>query len=212
VWNALAEPSAAAQSAVLPQRDGEAVSGLIQRVLAVDLSGSHLKKTRMAWREGPAYSSRERVMEKEHTVVYGESNQRQEAREQFIAAMLEGRTFREVSAGSSPPVKRAMAYRLLRAVRTRGTTALQDGRHGHPSKLRGEARAFLEACCRDAPCTPSPTLQAALRERFDLQVSVSQINRVRAALGISNHAKRSPREKKRAKQGLLPHGQSGKKE
>lgn len=188
------------------------MSGLIQRVLAVDLSGSHLKKTRMAWREGPAYSSRERVMEKEHAVVYGESNQRQEAREQFIAAMLEGRTFREVSAGSSPPVKRAMAYRLLRAVRTRGNTALQDGRHGHPSKLRGEARAFLEACCRDAPCTPSPTLQAALRERFDLQVSVSQINRVRAALGISNHAKRSPREKKRAKQGLLPHGQSGKKE
>ena len=203
MWNALAEPSAAAQSAVLPQRDGEAVSGLIQRVLAVDLSGSHLKKTRMAWREGPAYSSRERVMEKEHAVVYGESNQRQEAREQFIAAMLEGRTFREVSAESSPPVKRAMAYRLLRAVRTRGTTALQDGRHGHPSKLRGEARAFLEACCRDAPCTPSPTLQAALRERFDLQVSVSQINRVRAALGISNHAKRSPQEKKRAKQGLL---------
>jgi transposase len=149
----------------------------------------------MAWREGPAYSSRERVMEKEHAVVYGESNQRQEAREQFIAAMLEGRTFREVSAGSSPPVKRAMAYRLLRAVRTRGNTALQDGRHGHPSKLRGEARAFLEACCRDAPCTSSPTLQAVLRERFELQVSVSQINRVRAALGVSNRSKKSSQEK-----------------
>lgn len=127
-------------------------------------------------------------MEKEHAMVDGESNQRQEAREQFIAAMLEGRTFRKVSAGSSPPVKRALAYRLLRAVRTRGNTALQDGRQGHPSKLRGEARAFLDATCRGAPSTPSSTLQAALRERFDLQVSVSQINRVRAALGVSIHA------------------------
>lgn len=151
-------------------------------------------------------------MEKEHAVVYGESNQRQEAREQFIAAMLEGRTFREVSAGSSPPVKRAMAYRLLRAVRTRGNTALQDGRHGHPSKLRGEARAFLEACCREAPCTSSPTLRAVLRERFDLQVSVSQINRVRAALGLSNPSRRSLQEKKQESQGLLPQSQSGKKE
>ena len=35
-------------------------------------------------------------MEKEHAVVYRESNQHQFAREQFIAAMLEGRTFREV--------------------------------------------------------------------------------------------------------------------
>ncbi len=136
-------------------------------------------------------------MEKEHAGVYGESTQRQEAREQFIGAMVEGRTFREVSAGSSPPVKRAMAYRLLRAVRTRGTTALQDGRHGHPSKLRGEARAFLETSCREAPCTPSPIFQAVLRERFNLQVSVSQINRVRVALGVSNHSKQPQQEKKR---------------
>ena len=55
-------------------------------------------------------------------------------------------------------------------------------------------------CCwgqgsREAPHTPSPTLQAALRECFDLQVSVSQINRVRVALGANNHSKQSPQEK-----------------
>jgi len=141
-----------------------------------------------------------------------ERNQRQEAREQLVTAMLEGRTFQEGSRGSPAPVKRAMAYRLLRAVRTKGSIALQDGRHGHPSKLRGEARAFLEACCREAPCTPSPTFQAALRERFDLQVSVSQINRVRAALGMSAHSRQSPQEKKQANQGLLPHRKTSKKE
>lgn len=102
--------------------------------------------------------------------------ERQIAREQLVRALCEGRTFQEVSTESSVPLKRAMAYRLLRAVRTKGNIALQDGRHGHPSKLREEARAFLEACCRKTPCTPSPTLQTALRERFDLYVSVSQIN------------------------------------
>jgi hypothetical protein len=61
---------------------------------------------------------------------------------------------------------------------------------------------------RETPCTSSPTLQAALRDRFGLQVSVSQINRVRAALGVSNPSKRSPHEKKR-KQGLLRQSQSG---
>jgi transposase len=136
-------------------------------------------------------------MDKERELVNVERNQRQIAREQLVIALLEGQSWQQVSAGSSLPLKRAMAYRLLRAVRTKGNITLQDGRHGHPSKLRGEVRAFLEGSCREAPHTPSPTLQAALRERFDLQVSVSQINRVRAALGVSNHSKQSPQEKKR---------------
>jgi transposase len=68
----------------------------------------------------------------------------QMTREQVVTAMLEGRTFQEVSSGSRMPVKRAMAYRLLRAVRAQGPIALQDRRQGHPSKLRGEVRIFLE--------------------------------------------------------------------
>jgi len=138
-----------------------------------------------------------------------ERNHRQVARERLVTEMLEGRTFRQVSTSTPTPLKRAMAYRLLRAVRTKGTNVLHDGRHGHPSKLRGEARAFLEASCREAPFMPSSTLQAALRERFDLQVSVSQINRVRAAPGMSNHSKQLPHEKKRENQRLLRHAQSG---
>ena len=148
-------------------------------------------------------------MEKEHVVANMARHPRQAAREQLVTAMLEGRTFREVSTGSPVPLKRAMAYRLLHAVRINGESALQDGRHGHPIKLRGEARAFLEATCREAPCTTSPSLQAALRERFNLQVSVSQINRVRAVLGVSNSSKRSPREKKRENRRLFRPPQSG---
>jgi transposase len=91
--------------------------------------------------------------EKERVLVNRESTRRSIAKKQLVTAMLEGRTFREVSAESPVPVKQAMAYRLLRAVRAKGNIALQDGRHGHPSKLRGEARAFLEAFCREAPST-----------------------------------------------------------
>lgn len=125
-----------------------------------------------------------------------ERNQRQVAREQLVTAMLEGRTFQQASAGSSSPLKRAMAYRLLHAVRSKGHIALADGRQGHPSKLRGEARAFLEEQCSQAPHTPSSTIQAELRERFDLSVSISQINRVRAALGFSNRSASQSQKKK----------------
>ena len=73
-------------------------------------------------------------------------------------------------------------------MRKQGETALLDGRHGHPSKLRGEARTFLEEYCRGAPHTPSSVIQTLLQERFDRRVSVSQINRIRAVLGVSNHS------------------------
>jgi transposase len=124
-------------------------------------------------------------------------NQRQAERSQLIAAMLEGRTFQEVSQEANVPLKRAMAYRLLHAVRTKGESALQDGRHGHPVKLRGVARTFLEEYCRQAPSTPSSVIQTLLQERFDLSISTSQINRVRAALGVSNCRRNQMQEKKR---------------
>jgi transposase len=125
-------------------------------------------------------------MSKESNVMQTE---RQVAREQLVTALLEGRTFQEVNRGSLVPLKRAMAYRLLRAVRRQGKIALQDRRQGHSSKLRGEVRAWLETSCREAPHTPSSVVQTLLQERFDVRVSISQINRVRVQLGVSNHIK-----------------------
>jgi transposase len=135
-------------------------------------------------------------MSQDNELIKVERNQRQAERSQLIAAMLEGSTFQEVSKGSDVPLKRAMAYRLLHAVRTRGESALQDGRHGHPVKLRGAARTFLEEYCRQAPSTPSSVIQTLLQERFGLSISTSQINRVRAALGVSNCRRNQGREKK----------------
>jgi hypothetical protein len=50
-----------------------------------------------------------------------------------------------------------------------------------------------------------------LRERFDLCVSISQINRVRAAFGVSNHAKCPEPGKKRREREALSLNRSGKK-
>ena len=136
-------------------------------------------------------------MSQDNGSIKVERNQRQAAREQLIATMLEGRTFEEASKEADAPLKRAMAYRLLRAVRTQGEIALQDGRHGHPVKLRGAARTFLQDYCRQAPSTPSSAIQTLLQERFGLSMSTSQINRVRAALGVSNCRRNQEQEKKR---------------
>jgi transposase len=138
-----------------------------------------------------------------------DKEQRRTAKAHLVTGMQAGQSWQTAAAQAGLPISQSNAYRLWGAFRQRGVTALEDGRHGHPSKLRGEAGTFLEDSCRKTPQTPSSTIQTALRERFDLRVSISQINRVRAALGVSNHSKKSPREKKRENQRLLRHPQSG---
>jgi transposase len=131
------------------------------------------------------------------------------AKAQLVAGMQKGQSWQQAKASAGLQISQSNAYRLWLAVRKRGETALSDGRHGHPIKLRGAARAFLEEQCQQAPQTPSSTMQMELRERFDLSVSISQINRVRAALGVSNHPKHQ--EKKRQERKPLHLNQSGRK-
>ncbi len=75
-----------------------------------------------------------------------------------------------------------------RRVRIEGARALRDRRHGHPVKLREPMREWLAAFCRAAPTTTGRTVQTALLEQFGLQISISQINRLRAALGVRRPA------------------------
>jgi transposase len=126
-----------------------------------------------------------------------DKEQHRAAKAQLVALMQAGQSWQAAAAQAGLQISQSNAYRLWGAFRQRGETALEDGRHGHPIKLRGAARAFLEATCRETPSTLSSTLQTALRERFDLSMSISQINRVRAALGVSNRPKSQDQGKKR---------------
>jgi len=112
-----------------------------------------------------------------------DDGQRRQAKARLVAGMLNGRPW--AAAAAEVRTSRTAAYRLCRAVGERGDAALVDGRHGHASKLRPPIRAWLDAYCRGAPSASGPTVQAALRERFGLDVSVRHLNRVRAALGVS---------------------------
>jgi transposase len=117
-----------------------------------------------------------------------EMEQRCAAKGKMIALMLAGHSWQEAIAKTGAPLRRAAAYRLLHEVRTRGEVALQDGRHGHPAKLRQPMREFVETTCREAPQLPSRVVQAALLERFGILVSIGHLNRVRAELGLSSRA------------------------
>jgi transposase len=120
--------------------------------------------------------------------------QRQAAKRHIIAQIKQGISVQQARATIDIPMHRATVYQLLKRVGTEGETAFSDGRHGHPIKLRGEVRIFLIEFCRASPHTPSPQVQTVLQERFGLTISVSQINRVRAAFGLSSRCIR--REKK----------------
>jgi transposase len=108
------------------------------------------------------------------------------ARVQVVEAMEQGLPWHEATKRAALEISQSTAYRLRQRMREAGEQALREGRHGHPIKLRGEARKFLEETCRQAPDAPSHEIQIQLAQNFSLQVSVSQINRVRASLGVSN--------------------------
>lgn len=140
-----------------------------------------------------------------------DQEQPRSAKTHLVALMQQGYSYQAARALAGRSVSQSTAYRLLQLVRKQGEVAFQDGRHGHPIKLRGTARTFLEEQCRQAPPTPSSLIQTLLRERFNLCVSISQINRVRAALGISNFRKRQGQGKKRKSKRPPSAPQSGRK-
>ena len=108
------------------------------------------------------------------------------ARVQVVEAMENGLPWHEAAKRAGLQISQSTAYRLRQRMRKAGEQALREGRHGHPAKLRGEVRTFLAETCRQAPQIPSHAIQSKLAKRFSLQISVSQINRVRATLGVSN--------------------------
>ena len=120
--------------------------------------------------------------------------QRQAAKREIVRQVTEGISAREARSQSAVSMHRVTVYRLLKRVQNQGEMGLCDGRHGHPVKLRGEVLAFLMGACQADPAITSPQIQRGLQEHFGQAPSVSQLNRVRARLGLSR--KKGPREKK----------------
>lgn len=120
--------------------------------------------------------------------------QRQAAKREIVRQVEQGASAREARRESEVPMHRTTVYRLLKRVQSEGERGLADGRHGHPVKLRGEVLAFLIEQCQMNPSISSAVIQRSIGERFGLPLSISQLNRVRASLGLSRRP--VPREKK----------------
>ena len=87
-----------------------------------------------------------------------DKEQRRAAKAHLVARMQAGQSWQTAAAQAGLGISQSNAYRLWGAFRQRGETALSDGRHGHPIKLRGEARSFLEDACRKAPSMILPRI------------------------------------------------------
>lgn len=114
---------------------------------------------------------------------------RRAAKARLVEGMLHGQSWEDAVLASGLDLRRSAAYRLTQRVCAYGDQALEDHRHGHVSKMHAPVRQWLEAYCRGAPGTSSRLVQAALRERFGLTVSITHLNRVRASLGIGSRAR-----------------------
>ncbi len=107
---------------------------------------------------------------------------------QLIEAMFAGHSWQQALTLSQLHVSRATAYRLRQLARDeeKAERAFLDDRHGHPYKLTAPVQAWISEFCMTNPQTPSSQVQRELQSRFGVVVSVSQINRIRAKLGVSN--------------------------
>jgi transposase len=110
------------------------------------------------------------------------------ARLQLIGRMFAGQSWQTAVAESQLHMSRATAYRLVQQARNedKATMPFLDDRHGHPYKVTERVQVWINEVCRENRQLPSSRVQRELKSRFGVAVSVSQINRVRATLGVSN--------------------------
>ena len=106
---------------------------------------------------------------------------------QLLEAMFAGHSWQEALALSQLKISRSTAYRLRQLARDedKAELAFLDDLHGHPYKLIEPARTWIAEFCTTHRQLATSRVHAELQTTFGLSVSVSQINRVRAKLGIS---------------------------
>ena len=124
---------------------------------------------------------------------------RRSARPELVRQVELGATASEARRRCPVPMHRTTVYRLLKRVGQEGEQAFSERRHGHPVKLRGEVLTWLLDYCQSHASVSSSELQHLIAERFNLSVSVSQLNRARAAHGVRRVP---PLRVKQAKAGL----------
>jgi len=109
----------------------------------------------------------------------------------LLEHMFAGHSWQTAVSQSGLHIARSTAYRLRQLARDEDKAALVflDDRHGHPYKLTEPVRVWMVELCTNNPQVASSRIQAELKTSFGIAVSVSQINRVRAASGVTRQGR-----------------------
>lgn len=109
--------------------------------------------------------------------------------------MLQGYSWREAVQATGLQVSRATAYRQRQRLLAGGEAVWHDRRQGHATKVRGAVRTWLEAYYQHHPRASGKAVQALLEEQYGVRVSVTHLNRLRAALlGATRAGEKSARD------------------
>lgn len=109
------------------------------------------------------------------------------ARLHLLEYVFAGHSWQAAVSQSGLHISRSTAYRLRQRARdeNKAASVFLDDRHGHPYKLIEPVRAWMVELCTTTPRVASSRVQAELKTTFGIEVSISQINRVRAACGVT---------------------------
>jgi transposase len=113
------------------------------------------------------------------------------ARLHLLEYMFAGHSWQSAVSQSGLHISRSTAYRLRQQARDEDQAALVflDDRHGHPYKLTEPVRVWMVEFCTNKPQVASSRVQAELKTTFGVEVSISQINWVRAAYGVTKQGR-----------------------
>jgi transposase len=115
------------------------------------------------------------------------------AKMQVGRAMLQGCSWQEAVQAAGVQMSRATAYRVRQRMLAHGEDALGERRQGHPTKVCGAVRTWLEGYYQQHPHAPGKAVQALLEGQCGRRVSVTHLDRVRAALtGATHRGKNQP--------------------
>ena len=104
------------------------------------------------------------------------------AKREVGRAMLQGCSWRDAVQAAGVQMSRATAYRLRQRMLAGEEAAWHARRQGHASKVRGAVRTWLEGYYQHHPRASGKAVQALLEAQSGVRVSVTHLNRVRAAL------------------------------
>lgn len=113
------------------------------------------------------------------------------ARLHLLEYMFAGYSWQSAVSQSGLHISRSTAYRLRQQARDedKAASVFLDDRHGHPYQLTEPVCVWMVEFCTDNPQVASSRVQAELKSTFGIEVSVSQINRVRAAYRVTRQGR-----------------------